>query len=263
MIRRVLIAYYVEGVKYSRQIFPYIGPVLVVAAVVLTLVVHPLADDGVSDFDFVAYSVPASLNLVGFLMILVYGAVLVAAEVDSGAIRTLLVRPLLRRDLLAAKLLNAFTYALVLSGLAVLAAWLLAAIFGDLTGIYFGDELMYTNNEMYGALAAALFINLAPQLAGAAYAVMVSTLVRRPATAVGLAIGGWLILDYIKYPLGIAPFVFSTYLESSWIVFDDRCNALTTSFWPGALYALIASFAWVFVCSTIAWFALHRRNIGP
>jgi len=263
VIRRILAAYLVEITKYSRLFSPWFGPGFVLLAVAGAIYTHPIARDGSSDIGFVGYAVPAALNLIGFLMVLVYSAGLVAGEVERGTIRTVLVRPLQRGEFLAAKLLNATTYAALLTVLAAAAAWVIAAAFGEVGGVDFGGELIYTGQEIHGAFAVALLLNLVPHITGAAYGVMVSTLARRSATAVAAAIGGWLLADYAKHALGFERYLFSTYLDQSWMVFADRCEGLPTPFFPDAAIGLAVCAAWAIVFLGIAFVAMARRNFGP
>ncbi len=263
MIRRIFAAYVVELSKSLRLFAPWFGPGLVLAAVVAALYMHPITRDGSSDFAFVGYAVPASLNLIGFLMVLVYSAGLVAGEVERGTIRTVLVRPLLRGEFLAAKYLNAMTYAFFLTAIAAISAWVLAAVRGEVTGVDFGGELIYTGQEMNTAFAIALALNFVPHMTGAAYAVMISTLARRSATAITAAVGGWLISDYAKHALHVDRFLFSTYLDQSWMVFADRCQGLQVTFFPDAAIGLAVCAAWLVLFVGVAFVVIHRRNFGP
>jgi len=263
MIRRILAVYFVELAKYSRLFSPWFGPTFVLLAVGAAVYVHPVARDGSSDFDFIGYAVPASLNLIGFLMLLLYAAGLVAGEVERGTIRTVLVRPVYRGEFLTAKFMNAMSYAILLTLLAALSAWALAAAAGEVTGIDYGGELIYTGQEMNVAFGVALLLNLAPYLTGAAYAVMISTLARRSATAAAAAVGGWLVADYAKHALQVERFVFSTYLDQSWMVFSDRCKGIPTPFFPEAGIGLAVCAAWFLVFVGIAFVAIRRRNFGP
>lgn len=263
MIGRIFAAYLAEIIKYSRLFFPYFGPGFVLLAVIATLLIHPVTSDGVSDLEFIGVAVPAALNIVGFLMLIIYAAGLVAGEIESGAIRTVLVRPLRRWEFLTAKLLNAVTYAVLLNLTGVLGAWIVVAVKGEASGIDFGGELMYTSQEMNVAMLIAALLNLAPHLTAAAYAVMISSLVRRSATAIAAAVGGWLLVDYMKHAMRFDEFIFSTYLDQGWIVYADRCKGLATPFVPEAYYGLAVSAAWFALFTGIAFAVIRRRNFGP
>ena len=262
MIRRILNAYSIEWTKQSRQMFTFVGPAFVVLLVLLTPLQYPLPHDAANDYGFIAYALPMSLNFFGFLMLLVYSASLVATELSTGTIRTLLVRPLRRSEFLAAKMLIGMTYALMLSFAASATVWALAFFLGDLNGIEYGGELIYSNEEMLQTFLIAMLLNLLTQFAGVAWGLLFSTLTRSAATAIGLAVGSWLLLDFLKHPLNIAPFLFSSYLEQTWTVFADRCAAFETSFFPDAYYGIAASTGAAVVCFSLALFVLARRNLG-
>lgn len=262
MIRRILNAYAIEWIKYSRQMFTFVGPGLVIALVLLAPLSYPLQKDSTNDYAFIAYALPMALNLFGFLMLLVYSASLVSTELGSGTIRMILVRPIRRTEYLAAKMLNGMTYALFLTLSASASVWALAYFLGDLGGIEYGGELVYTSGEMQQAFFIATFINLLTQFAGVAWGLLFSTLTRSTATAIGLTVGSWLLLDFIKYPLNFAPFLFSSYLDQTWAVFSDRCNAFETQFFPDAFYAIAASLGATTICLGTAAFVLSRRNLS-
>lgn len=261
MIRRILNAYTIEWIKYSRQAFTFVGPVLVIVLVLLAPLSYPLEKDSTNDYAFISYALPMALNLFGFLMLLVYSASLVSTEL-GGTIRMVMIRPIRRHEFLAAKMLNGMTYALLLTFVASGTTWALAYFMGDLSGIEYGGDLVYTSGEMQQAFFAATALNLLTQFAGVAWGLLFSTLTRSTAMAIGLAVGSWLLLDFIKYPLNIAPFLFSSYLEQTWTVFSDRCNAFETGFFPQAYYGMAASLGAIVLCLGIATFALSRRNLG-
>jgi hypothetical protein len=263
MIRRVLTACVAEWTKYSRTVLPYIGVLLVAGLSAATLFVHPVRQDGASDFAFIGHAVPAALNLAGLLVSIGYSATLISSEVASGTIRTVLVRPIARHEFYLAKLVNGMAYAVLLASAALVAAWISAATLGELTAIAFGDELMFTAAEIYAAMATAILVNLAPQFVAVAYALFISAVTSRPAASISLAVGIWLLVDYIKHPLRASGFVFTTYLDHAWIVFQDRCNALDTSFLPEAALGIGVCIIWFIVFTLASIFVIARRSFGP
>lgn len=261
MIGRIFTAYLMEIVKAVRLKSTFIGPGLVMLAIAMTPLVHPLEHDGASDYDFIAYATPMALNLLGFLVLLIYCAGLVSTELSTGTICMALVRPLRRREFLAAKLLMGMTYAAALSLLAALTAWGIAYALGDLSGVRSGGEVIYTDTEMRLTFCAALLMNLLPQFAAVAYTILISTCTRSTSAAIGSAVGIWIFLDFLKYPLGLAPFLFSSYMESSWQVFADRCNALEAFWLPTAYYGALTSVLSMILLFGSALFVLSRRNL--
>lgn len=261
MIQRILNAYLIEVMKAIRLKSTFLGPLIVILAVLAAPLVHPIEAGGASDYGFIAYATPMALNLLGFFILLIYCAGLVSNELSSGTICMVLIRPLRRREFLAAKLLMGMTYAVALSVLAALTAWILAYVLGDLTGVRYGGEVIHTDAEMRLTFGAALLLNLLPQFAAVAYAIFISTCTRSTGAAIGSAVGIWLLADAVKYPLRIAPFLFSSYMESSWQVFSDRCNALNAQWLPSAQYGALASLLSMALFFSLAVYILSRRNL--
>lgn len=260
MIRRVWTAYTVEIFKAVRQKFTYLGPILVLLVVMCAPLQYDIERDGAGDFGFIADTTTV-INLLGLLLVLSFCAGLVSAEQASGTIRQVLVRPLRRHEFLAAKLLTGMTYATILLALVGAASWTLALMLGDVTAVTFGDDVIYTGREMRNAYALGLLLALLPQSATVAYAVMISCLTRSTGAAVGGAVGIWIVTDMLKHRLGLAPLLFSSYLESPWQVFNDRCGGLDTSWFPMVQYTALASLGAFAVFTLTAAYALRRRSL--
>lgn len=261
MMQRVWNAYLFECIKAMRSKSAYVGPLLVIVMSLFAPLIQPITEDGSSAYSFIAFSTPMVLNLLGLLLILTYCAGLVSAETSSGTIRLILVRPLLRHEFLLAKLFHGMTYAVLLTLLVGASTWTVAAIKGNLSGIVYGGELLYTSTRMASTYALGAALVLAPQFAAVAYAVMLSTVVRSTGAAVGAAIGIWVVLDTIKYPLHIAPFLFSSYMEMPWQVFTMNCEGLDAAWAPSVYYCLATSLSSVAVFMAVAIYSLRRRNI--
>lgn len=77
-----------------------------------------------------------------------------------------------------------------------------------------------------------------------------------------MSLATWIVLDLVKYPLGIDAFVFTSYLETPWDVFSSRCDGLDATWFPSTLYCLLSSF-FVIITTTALGIALFcRRNLG-
>ena len=250
--RRVL-----EGDAHKVDLF---GAGAGVAGGVGAPLVHPIHHGDTSAYHYIAYVTPLALDFLGFLLVLVYCAGLVSPELGSGAIRHALVRPLRRHEYLLAKLMMGMSYALLLTLLVAGTSWAVAFALGDLLGIAYGGELVYTDDQMLAAYGLGALLGLAPRFAAVAYALMISVCTRSAVAAVGAATGIWIVVDMLKYPLHVDAFVFSTYLETPWQVFINRCDAIDSSWWPAAPYCLASSTACVVLCTAVAAVVLRRRT---
>lgn len=262
MIRRIAAIYHVEVGKAIHLKFTYVGPLLILLVILCLPAIEQIERDNVSDYGFIAKATPTALNLVGLLVLLVYCSGLMSSELQSGTIRMVLVRPLRRREFVAAKLLFAMTYATCLTLLAAGASWLLVFAFGEARGVSSGGEMIFTGWEMGRTYLIALTLDLAPQWAAASFALMISSLTRSTGAAVGTTVGIWVALDAVKYALHVDRFLFSSYMETPWQVFADNCDALDASWFPDVYWLLGTSAVSMALCTSVAVLALGRRNLS-
>jgi len=261
VIGRIWIAYLAELSKAARRRFTLAGPLLVVLAILLAPLAHPVARDGSGDYAFIAYAVPMALNLLGLLFLVAYGAGLVSSELGDGSICFTLLRPIRRHEYLLAKLLLAMTYATLLLLSACAASWAIVFLLGDLTGVIYGGEALFTSVEMLTSFLIGAVLALPPLFATAAFSIMISSCTRSTGAAISSAIGIWLLVDFAKYPLHLERYWFSSYLESPWRVFADRCDGLSTSWMPNAAFSIGVSFGWILIFMLVAVAALRKRDL--
>lgn len=262
MIQRIWLLYRLEIVKALRRRQTWAGPVLVLFVVLLAPLAHPVERDGIADYSFIAYATPLALGLPGFIMLLVFCSSLVASEMERGAIRGTLVRPVTRREFLSAKLLLGYSYAALLVAIVAFSSWAVAWTLGDLLGVHLGGELVYTGASMIRAYAFGALLTLLPLCAGASVAVFFSTATRSASTAITLSLATWIVSDLLKYPLNIAPLLFTTYLEAPWQVFSHRCDALDQPWFPMVWQCILSSAAAITVAAGLAFAVFSRRNLG-
>jgi len=262
MIQRIFTAYRFELAKAAHRKSTYAGPVLIVALVVVLWFTANFGGLNRGGFDFIAFATPLTLNLLGLLLVLAFGAGLVAPELGSGTAGLVLVRPIARHEFLAGKMLLGMTYALALSMLTAATSWTLPFCFGSLSGVSYGGEVVYAGTEMLWTYLLGMLLGLAPLFAASAYATMISALTRSGGRATAIAIVGWLMTDALKDPLRIAPYLFSSYLEQPWSVFADRCDLIETDWFPMTYYCLGTSAAAILICCAIAFAAFARRDLA-
>jgi len=115
---------------------------------------------------------------------------------------------------------------------------------------------------MMTGYAAGAALALLPQWAGASVAILFSTVSRGSAMAVSLSLGTWILTDLLKYPLGVAPYFFTTYLEAPWQVFAGRCDALDPAWMPMAAWCAGTSLVTGGLAGAAAIYFFARRNLG-
>lgn len=260
MIPRIWTAYVAEVAKTMRRRWSLMGVLLVALAAGACAFIRPI-HSGAGAYEYIAYAMSTAFNLLGLFLLLTFSSGLVAAELGNGVICTTLVRPIRRHEFVAAKLMAGMSYAILLMAAAGGTGWAIAAVSGALTGVSFGGEVLFTNLDMTASFATGAALALLPQFAVVAYAVLISTCTRSPGAATGAAIGLWLLADLAKHPLHISTFWFSTYLDTPWQVFADRCSGLDAAWLPDAAFMAAVSLAWGVLFSAIAMAVLARRNL--
>jgi hypothetical protein len=258
---RILVTLGVEISKAMRLKQTFVGPFLILMILLGGLLSQPVGRDGYQDYTYIAYVTPIALNNLGFLLLLIYAATLISSELGAGSIRQILIRPILRWEYVAAKFLLGMGYALLLSLLTGAGAWTVTYTLGDLHGITFGGELLVSPESLLLAYLGGLALGLLPLWAGVALGIAISVCTRSAVTAVSVTVGLWILIDLLKYPLGIEAYVFTTYLEGVWQVYNERCLGLDGAWTPMAYYTIGSSLAVIAVSFATAITVLERRNI--
>jgi len=258
---RIAIAFQVECLKSLRIGVVLLGPTLLCVAMLAASARYSLGESTTVRHLYLADSLPLVNNLLGFALVLLFSANLIAGERAGGTLRQLLLRPIGRLEWFCAKYLAALAYALWLMLPAVLTAWGRAALAGPMSGIAFGGEVIYSELNMLRALALALGLSLLTTSAGAAVALAVSTCARSTASAFGVVLGGWLTLDAVKYPLGIERFVFTTHLDTGWQLYAARCEGFDIDWMPQAHWAALVSVATIGLSLAFGAWRMRRMNL--
>ncbi|MCC6795462.1 MAG: ABC transporter permease [Candidatus Hydrogenedentes bacterium] len=260
MIGRIATAYQIELIKAFRSKLSYVGPILAILLVLMTPLLHPLRGDGENAYRFIAFATPTALNVLGLFLVLSFCASLISGETGTGSIRLVFTRPILRHEFVIAKLLIGFTYAITVSLLVAITAWAIAFAFGSASGVEFGGEMLFTSGAMLRAYLLGFALHLAPQFAFVSYAVMISSFMKSNAASVITSIGIWLLLDAVKYPLGISPMLFATYVDTPWEIFRAQADGLTLEWGDKVYWCLGTSLVAATIFSIAAIVTIHRRN---
>lgn len=262
MTRRVLNMFLAEVTRCLRLRQTWAGVAAVAVAVGLMLARGGVARDGRADYDFIARAMSAGIGLAAFIMLLAWSACLVAPELGSGSIRLSLTRPVRRGEYVLGKFLAAAAYTALLALETSVLAWTAAAALGEITGVEFGGELLFTKEDMALAWLGGAALALLPLTAGAALGLFVSCCTRSTGLAVSATFGIWILLDLVKHFLGVDRLIFTTYLESCWQVFANRADGLDAEWLPMVGQCAAASLGATALLLAGAVVVMRRRDIS-
>jgi len=151
------------------------------------------------------FILPAAMEVLLPLLIAAIAGGLIASEMRAGTIRTMLVRPITRLDLLTAKLGAAWVYTIVLCGFViVLGAVLCRLVFGagDMISVMAHGVVIFSYEEALGRLGFACVLAVAGRLVIAEIALMFSCLFDNGLTAAALTVASLMVfgaLEQIPY----------------------------------------------------------------
>ncbi|MCX7717957.1 MAG: ABC transporter permease [Candidatus Sumerlaeaceae bacterium] len=217
MLGRVARLYRSELTKAWRTKLPYVG---LVASALMALVarqsVEGLSRPGtITAPSYFAASVNMSTTIIVPIFATIFAAMLVAGETSRGTLRTILVRPVTRREFLTAKLLSGMTYLFLLMLANVVPALVIASGYPAVAYADRGIGLPGPAQQV-GIFALALALTLIPQAATVCFGFFISTLAPNVATAIGLAVGLLLSLEPIKQFVRFGAFELETWLFTSY-----------------------------------------------
>ncbi len=165
------------------------------------------------------FILPATMEVLMPLLIAAVAGGLVAAEVRAGTMRTLLVRPVTRLQLLAAKTLCAWIYTVALCGFVLLAAGALSyAVFGpgDMVSVIGGQLVLFGHEQAIARLALAYAFAAVGRCALATIAVMFSCLFDNALAAAAMTVAALIVfgaLAQIPYFEAWRPYFLTHFMD--------------------------------------------------
>ncbi len=167
------------------------------------------------------FLLPAVMEVLMPLMVAAVGGGLLASEMKGGTMRTMMMRPLTRMDVLLAKMMTGWIYTLSLCGFVVLTAAALGyAVFGpgDLISVMAGQGqfVVFSHEEALGRLGMAYGFAAVGLCVIVTVAMMLSCLFDNPLTAAALTVAaliGFKTLEVIPYFEAWKPYFLTTHLE--------------------------------------------------
>jgi ABC-2 type transport system permease protein len=209
-----------EITKAVGRRLPYFGMFCVaLLCVVIYFVAGRLSNAATANgWGYVAFSMQLVFTDLGPIFIINFAATLLSQETGNGTIRAALAAPVHRWELYLAKAAAGLLYMLVLSLVALVLSVALAKInyhFGDV-GDSFG--VVYSRGKAWHEFLLGYALSWIPLMALVAFGLLVSTIIRTPGTAVTVATGSLLIVDFTKNLVGLGPYIFTKDIGYPWVV---------------------------------------------
>lgn len=227
-------------------------------------------DDFANGWTALAGSVTTARPFV-VLVLLVLASSTVAEEAGHGTLRALLVRPVRRGEVLAAKAIACWGYAVLLLGAVVLAAMAggeLTKGLYDITDPYYAERTKHTFGAMLRFVALATALSLPPLLAFTGLGLLISTLMDHAGHATGAAVGALFVLSAASGLLSdeVARWLFVSYAAFPFEVVSDVANQFSGQLdrfkAPFIQQAVVVSLGWSAALFAAAGVVFARRDIS-
>ncbi|MBI5779942.1 MAG: ABC transporter permease [Planctomycetes bacterium] len=220
MLSRIWSLTKIELFKFYRQKIFFISLFLVVLVVVVSVLMEKIAPTTKAQVNGIAPLISGCLNgfrLVTFLL-LVIGALLVASETTFGTIRTVLIAPIRRSEIVLAKAITVIILALLFTLLIETISFGLAwSVYGfrNITDPTFPEIVHLARAEMLLYVLYTFLYILLPLVAIGLMGLFISTLVENAGISVAISIILYLVLD---------SFVANLFEEASSFLFNPYWN---------------------------------------
>ncbi len=253
-----------EIAKALRTKLPYFGIASTALICILSFVATRETGGGeaVNAWGFVAFAMQAAFADVGMIFIAIFCGMLIAGETGSGTARVVLSSPVLRWEFYAAKMLTGLLYMLVVS-----ASALLTCIGLGFFGHGFGDVadsagVVYASREVVLNCVIAFVLSWLPLSATALFGIFVSTVTKRAGQAIGVVIGTLYLVKAVKHIIGIAPYIFTSYLGSPWAIFHAVAEGVDYQWSPEVWKIVGISLIYCVVAFAAGLAVFSRRDLN-
>jgi ABC-2 type transport system permease protein len=253
-----------EIAKVSRTKLPYFGIFAACLVCILAFVVTGAAVGGepLNGWGYVGLSMQSVFIDIGLIFVSIFSAMLIAEETGSGTVRMVLSSPLLRWQFYTAKALMGLLYMIVMSITALALSILLGSLkyqFGNVTDLM---GVVYGRKEVLLNFLAAFFLSWLPLASTVFFGIFISTIAKKSGQAIGVAVGIIILLATVKHFIGIGPYVFTTYVGSSWGIFHQVAQGVDYQWSPEVWRIVTVSLIYCFVTFTAGLAIFAKRDFN-
>jgi ABC-2 type transport system permease protein len=223
-----------EVAKATRRTLPYFGLfALGVMGVVVYFVAGQMSNTASANaWGYVGFSMQLLFSDIGPILIVSFAARLMSEETGTGTIRAALAAPVHRWEFYLAKAVTGLLYMIVCSAAALLFSAAMAVIHYQFGAVGDSAGVVYTGQQAMQQLVVSFTLSWIPLGALVMYGLLISTLIRTTGAAVSVAITTLVLLDFTKHLMGLDPYIFTRYINYSWMTFQQIAQGMDYQWRP-------------------------------
>lgn len=228
----------IELYKLKRQKFFYIAFFLVMAVVIVSVLSERFSSDKTAQINGFNTLILGCLNgfRISAFLILIMGSLLFASETTLGTIKTILVAPIRRSELIIAKVITviilALLFTLLIESISFISSWTIYG-FADITDPTFPDIIHLSKSDMLLYIAYTFIHIILPLITIGLMGLFVSTFIENSGIAVAISIIVYLIMDTFIVGLfeNLSTYLFNYYLNYYLATLKDISEGVLQEIW--------------------------------
>ena len=253
-----------EIAKTSRTKLPYFGIFAVCLVCLLVFAVTGVVgvEQTLNGWGYVGLSMQTVFIDLGLIFISIFSAMLIAEETGSGTVRMILPSGLSRWEFYVAKVLMGVLYMIVVSVTAFLVSILLGSLKYEFSNVADAAGPIYGKKEVFTNFLIAFFLSWLPLTAAVLFGIVISAIAKKSGQAIGVVVGIIILLATVKHFIGIGPYVFTTYVGTSWAVLHEVAQGVSYQWLPQVWKMVVVSVIYCFVTFTAGLAVFTKRDFN-
>jgi ABC-type transport system involved in multi-copper enzyme maturation permease subunit len=223
-----------EVSKAARRKLPYFGIFLVGLVCLLVYYIAGTLSNAAraNAWGYLAFSMQLVFTDIGPISIVVFSAQLLSEETGTGTIRAALAAPVHRWELYLAKAILGCLYMLAISATSLLLSAAFAKMHFSFGAVGDSFGTVYSRHQAGQAFLVGYALSWIPLMALVMYGLFISTIIRGPGAAVAVGISTLVIIDLTKHLVGLDPYIFTRYIEYSWVTLRQLAEGMDYQWQP-------------------------------
>jgi len=194
-------------------------------------------------------------------MLLAFSAMTLSSEMAHGTLKTLLVKPFKRRDLIIGKALTILVICgLVIVGVAIISI-VLGSIFYDFTALSEDEYVIHSLGALWGNLILGFLVTILPVFSLCLLGVFCSVMTESSGVSVSIGVGCYLLLELLGQLKEIKPFLLGSFVPYSLNNVESMARGLPNVWSPGIFWLLGNSLIYIIVLLFLSTAIFQRKDI--
>ncbi|MFA4986209.1 MAG: ABC transporter permease [Candidatus Brocadiia bacterium] len=264
MIRRLTALFSFELSKALRWKFTYISFAMAAVGCVLASILpeylHHFKDAEINGYTLTAIVAHYAVFPIGALLTTVFAALVVGQEYSCRTLPTLMSGPVRRLEVAAAKFVLVAAYDLALVVFIYSFSMVMTAFVNGYEKVVIDTSTSITLGQVWPMYVAGAIFSTIPLIAASAAVMAITVIAENPGTAIGVSIGGALLLFLLGFSTFPDYLLVTSYFGTATTMLLDMGEQIDVAWFPDMIEMLLVSAAYVAVSLGVYGFVFQRKD---